>query len=185
MPPTYSPFAMLHIASISLRGAFTRVWCLGFCCRPARNTPWPPGSGSQRGLQSWVSQDCHNWRQFLTLPGHGTDSRLKHTPVFWWKRTICLSWSFGLRESLLVWYTTKGQWEVEVGVHNLWALPLSRSSFPASPRKELIFLYGTLIFVASSGDTSALPGCGGQWGFWNSKNKAFRGDEMMWGFFGS
>ena len=39
---------------------------------------------------------------------HCTDSR-RNALIFLRKRSICLSWSFGLRVRLLVWYTSKGR----------------------------------------------------------------------------
>lgn len=89
------------------------------------------------------------------LPGHGTDSWLKHIPTFLRKRSICCwSRSFGLSDRLLVLNQSGSvqwgpQWMEASGCH-LRAVPLPCSSTLESWRKELTPLFRALIFAAAA-----------------------------------
>lgn len=72
-PFSRSPFDTLHNASVSWRGAFTHVWCPGFCsCSPREY----PGPGAR--APDWT-------------PGHCSHRRLKHKLLFPRKRPACHS----------------------------------------------------------------------------------------------
>lgn len=91
------------------------------------------------------------------LPGHCTDKdwhKIDTPSIFLRKRPIFLSRSFGLMNRRLVWHTYRGlqRWSqgMEAGGCNLCILPGPYSSTLVSSIKELIPLFGALIFAAAA-----------------------------------
>lgn len=73
------------------------------------------------------------------------------------EKDYCLSWSFSIRGTLLLWHTSGGPLRFTPGTkargRHLCAFPLSHSKFPVSPGKELAHPSGILTFVTVAWET--------------------------------
>lgn len=113
-----------------MSGVWLFVWRSGFCnCHPG-GVPWLAGSEGQ-GAFIPKSHKTITMRKTvlsrLPLPGHSTESRLKHTSSLSEREVFYLSRSFGFRGSPLVWHT-----DVYRGAVRGWRLVNSVWCFPST-----------------------------------------------------
>lgn len=93
VPSSCSPFAVLQNASIFQRVTSTHIWWPSFCgCHPG-DAPWLPGHEGQ-GACVLGSHGAVKIRETvlgrLSLPGHCTERKLRHSPSFYQKEAYLL-----------------------------------------------------------------------------------------------
>ena len=142
------------------------MWCPRFYGYHAGDTPWLHGSGGQQGLYSWIPRDCMlEEKEFLAnyQPQDTVQTADWNTlPVFMWKRPVCLSWNFSLRSRILLWHISRDLLSCSLGTPSLCLPPTSLQVAGISQKEAYTRTWCPNLCGCCPGDTSRLPGSGGQ-----------------------